>query len=238
MSYKWIAACVAACYVIGTFNPSYLISRFKGFDIRKAGSGNAGGSNAIITMGKKVGVICMIIDIFKAYAAVAVSKYLFASYADELFVVAVSSTSVILGHMFPVAMRFKGGKGLACLGGSLLAYSFPIAMIFLAVELILVFIVDYLVVVPITGSIAYVIVYAIRGGSWYGTAILSLVPIAMLYRHNTNFKRIREGKEAHFSFLWKREEEMNRVKEACSDEEFETFLIKERKSKKTKKVEE
>lgn len=229
MNYKWIAACVCACYVVGTFNPSYLISRFKGFDIRKAGSGNAGGSNAIITMGKKVGVLCMIIDIFKAYAAVSVSKYLFSSYANELLVVSLSSTSVILGHMFPVAMKFKGGKGLACLGGSLLAYSFPIAMIFLAVELVLVFVTDYLVVVPITGSIAYVIVYAMRGAQWYGTAILSLVPIAMLFRHRTNFKRIKEGKEAHFSFLWKREEEMNRVKEACTDEEYDKFLIQKNK---------
>lgn len=225
MNYKWIAACVCACYVVGTFNPSYLFSRLKGFDIRKAGSGNAGGSNAIITMGKKVGVFCMIIDIFKAYVAVSVSKYLFSAYADELLIIAISSTSVIMGHMFPVAMRFRGGKGLACLGGSLLAYSIPIAMIFLAVELILVFAIDYLVVVPITGSIAWVIVYFFRGGTWYGTMILSLIPIAMLYRHRTNFKRIKEGKEAHFSFLWKREEEMNRVKEACTDEEYDKFLI-------------
>lgn len=180
----------------------------------------------------------MIIDIFKAYAAVSLSKYLFSNYADELFIIALSSTSVILGHMFPVAMRFRGGKGLACLGGSLLAYSFPIAMIFLAVELVLVFVVDYLVVVPITGSIAYVVVYAIRGGTWYGTLILSLIPIAMLYRHRSNFKRIREGKEAHFSFLWKREEEMDRVKKACSDEEFKDFFIKDKKHKKAKNVEE
>ena len=64
-------------YLIGGINPAYLIAKYKGFDIRKRGSGNAGASNAVITMGKKVGAISAILDIFKAYLAVTIAGFLF-----------------------------------------------------------------------------------------------------------------------------------------------------------------
>lgn len=223
MSLLWLSLVAVASYFVGTVNPSYLIARIKKFDIREAGSGNAGGSNALITMGKRVGVFCMLFDIAKAYAIVKISMILL---PEEALAGAVSTTSVILGHIFPVFMGFKGGKGLACLGGSLLAYSVPVAMVFLACELAICFIVDYICVVPITASIAFPIVYVLRGGPIWGALFISIATIAMLFRHRENLVRIKDGKEAHFSFLWKRDKEVDRIKNNLSEDEYEELQIK------------
>ena len=66
---KWVLACGVIGYLVGTINPSYLIAKIKGFDIRGRGSGNAGGSNALITMGNKIGAICMILPLLQALCA-------------------------------------------------------------------------------------------------------------------------------------------------------------------------
>lgn len=224
-----LITCALFCYVVGTFNPSYLISKLKGFDIRKAGSGNAGGSNALITMGKRIGAFCMILDIFKAFAAVKISMLLL---QGDVLVPAIASTSVILGHMFPATMGFKGGKGLACLGGSLLAYAPIIALIFLAVELVLVLLINYIVVVPLTVSVAYPVLYYVREESIPGTCILLIATVVMWHKHRENLRRIREGKEVRFSFLWNRDKEINRTKGNFSEEEYEAIQIKFKKKKK------
>jgi glycerol-3-phosphate acyltransferase PlsY len=215
--------CALMSYLVGTINPSYLISRLKHFDIRDAGSKNAGGTNALMAMGGKIGAFCMIFDVLKAFFIVKMSMNLM---PDPAIGMAVSSTFVILGHIFPFYMNFKGGKGLACLGGSLLAYSFTVAMIFLFVEIVIVLIVNYMVVVPISGSIAYPIVYYLRGGPVIGTAILFLSTAAILYKHRENLKRIRAGREVHFSYLWKKEKELERVKNNMGDEEYDKLQVK------------
>lgn len=219
-----LVLCGLASYFVGTFNPSYFVSKIKGFDIREAGSGNAGGSNALITMGKRIGAICMILDIIKAFVVVSLSSKVFLP--DEPLAVPVSTTFVILGHMYPFYMGFKGGKGLACLGGSLLAYSPLIAMIFLAIELVLVFVVDYIVVVPLTVSVAFPIVYYFRGGEVSGVLIMLIAVVAMLHKHRENLSRIKAGKEVRFSFLWKRDKEIERVRQNHSEEEFNNIQIK------------
>ena len=105
-------------YLIGCISLSYLIGKLKGFDIREHGSGNAGASNVIITVGKKAGAFVAIFDIFKAWFAVKVTGILF----PGIFLLgSVTAVAVILGHIFPFYMGFKGGKGFASLGGSILA---------------------------------------------------------------------------------------------------------------------
>lgn len=221
----WLSLCALCSYLVGNINPSYIIAKMKKFDIRDAGSGNAGGSNALITMGKAIGAGCMLFDIFKAFAAVKISSALL---PHEPLAVAVSAASVILGHMYPIFMGFKGGKGLACLGGSILAYNPGFAMILLGIELILVFVVDYICVVPITASITFPVAYYLWGGPIYGALILSLATIAMIHKHRQNLENIRLGKEVHFSFLWNREAETNRIKENMTEEEYDNLQIKKR----------
>ncbi|MBO5294435.1 MAG: glycerol-3-phosphate acyltransferase [Clostridia bacterium] len=203
--------CALIGYLIGGINPSYMIARIKGFDIRKHGSGNAGASNAVITMGKKIGVISALFDIFKAYAAVKLSVYLF---SEAALAGVVAGVSCIIGHIFPIIMKFRGGKGLACLGGVVLAFHPLVFLALFIAELILVLLVDYICIVPITASIVFpIIYYNMTEKALAGTLIYCIATAVILYKHIENLKRIRNGTEAHLSFLWKRKTEIERLKE-------------------------
>lgn len=213
--------CVIFGYAIGGINPSYIIGRVKGFDIRKKGSHNAGASNAVIIMGKKVGIISAILDILKAVLSVLLAPLIFSDYA---FAGVLAGTACILGHIFPIYMNFKGGKGLACLGGVILATDWRMFLIFLAAELLLVLAVDYICIVPITASVILPLTYGFFGddglgwlinaeAGWIGSAILSIATVVILFRHIENIKRIIAGKEMHLSYLWtkNKDEEIARV---------------------------
>ena len=202
-------------YAVGNINPSYIIGRLRGFDIRKKGSGNAGASNAVITMGKVVGIGSALFDILKASAVVWLAPLIF---KDTPFVAEVAGVSCILGHIWPAVMKFKGGKGLACLGGVILAFDWRLFLIMLAAEIVLAVAIDYICVIPVTASVLLPLFYGFFGadgtgwlwhgaGSWWGALILTVATLAILVRHIENFKRIRRGTEMHLSFLWKKDKE-------------------------------
>lgn len=197
-------------YLIGGINPSYVIARIKGFDIRKHGSGNAGASNAVITMGKTIGIISALFDILKAYISVKLVAYLF---PDVALAGVLAGVSCIIGHIFPILMNFRGGKGLACLGGVVLAFNPLVFLILLGAELILVLLVDYICIVPITASIVFPIIYNVLERDTVGALVYGVATVVILFKHIENLKRIRNGTEAHLSFLWKRKKEIERLKE-------------------------
>ena len=201
-------------YLIGGINPAYMIAKHRGFDIRKHGSGNAGASNAVITMGKKVGLISALFDIIKAFFAVELANFLFPT---TVLAGSVAGESCILGHIFPVFMRFRGGKGLACLGGVILAFNPLVFVIMLLSELLLVLIVDYICVVPITASIVFPVVYVWMSKDAIGAALFGVIALIMLFKHVENLQRIRNGTEFHFSFLWKKNKEFDRLEGKAYD---------------------
>ena len=203
-------------YLVGSINPAYLIAKYKGFDIRKRGSGNAGASNVVITMGNKAGIITAVFDIFKAFISFRLMAYLFpqAVLAGEA-----AGAGCIIGHIFPIFMGFRGGKGLATLGGVVLAFDPRVFLILLICEAILVLIVDYICIVPVTASIIFPFMYFRVTDNALGAAIFSLVATVICFKHTENFKRIRSGTEAHFSFLWKKDEEIARLQKNNSNED-------------------
>jgi len=204
-----VILCSLIGYLFGNINAAYIISKLRGFDIRDRGSGNAGASNVIITIGKKAGLITAIFDITKAAVASTVAVALFPRlrYAHIL-----GGSACIIGHIFPILMKFHGGKGLACLGGMILSYNPEIFLLLLAIEIFLGFGLDYICVVPITGSIIFTGIYAFLTGDAVGTMILASVSLIILYKHIENLRRILIGTEAHISFLWKKDQEIERIK--------------------------
>lgn len=200
--------CALMGYLVGCINPAYLMAKAKGFDIRQRGSGNAGASNAVITLGKKAGAASAVFDVFKAYIVAKTAGLIFPGVAlvNEL-----AAASCILGHIYPLPMGFRGGKGLACLGGTILAFNSHLFLILLMVELILAFVVNYICIVPITASIIFPMLYLFFTGSLGGTLLFSLVSAVMLMKHIENLHRIRKGTEARFSFLWNKDEEIERL---------------------------
>lgn len=210
-----IILCALFGYALGTINPAYIIGRLRGFDIRKKGSRNAGASNALITMGKWVGIFSAVFDICKATAAYWLAPLIF---QDIPYAAAIAGAAVILGHIFPFYMGFRGGKGTACLGGLLIAIDWRLFLIMLAIEAVVALVTDYICLVPITAAILIPPLYGFLGsdgldwllfaeGGWVAAAILSLPMIAILFVHVTNIKRILRGTEMHLSFAWSKEKE-------------------------------
>lgn len=202
------AVCILIGYLVGGINPSYLFARLRGFDIRKQGSGNAGASNAAITMGKAVGVVSGVLDILKAFLCYRVSQWVF---PEALHIGIAAAAACVLGHIFPVYMKFRGGKGLACVGGAVLAYDWRLFLILLAVEVVVVLATDYICFVSISAPILFGVLYGILEKSAVGGLIFAVPAAVMFCRHLQNLKRIRAGKEVRFSFLWKGKKEIERI---------------------------
>lgn len=201
--------CILIGYFIGTVNPSYIIAKIHGFDIREKGSRNAGASNAVILLGKTIGILCALFDIAKTFFAIWLSQKLMPDFALAFSVTAVACS---LGHIFPFYMKFKGGKGLACLGGMILAFDWRVFLIMLAIEIVVVLVSDYLCIVPLTASVVFPIVYGIMEKNLWGALMLLVITAVIFYKHKNNLQRIKNGTEMHFSFLWNKDKEIERLK--------------------------
>lgn len=201
--------CALIGYLIGTVNPSYIVSRCRGFDIRKKGSGNAGASNAVMVLGKVIGIVCALLDIAKACAAIALTGALFPELSHGFVV---TGAACILGHIFPFYMGFRGGKGLASLGGMILMFQWKIFLIMLALELVLVLVTGYICFVPMTASVAFAILYGVMRKDLFGAILLLIVSLVILLKHRENLRRIRLGVEAKISYLWNAEKEQERLR--------------------------
>ena len=222
MAFK-IILCALSAYLIGGINPSYIMGRLRGMDIRKNGSGNAGASNALILMGKSVAVLSAGLDIFKAAGVMWLAPVAF---RDVPFIAEIAGASCAIGHIFPILMNFRGGKGLACLGGILLAIDWRLLLILLAIEILLVLLVDYICIIPITAGLALPVLYGTLGdlglgwlaraaGGWVAVGVLSLLAVVIFLKHVQNIKRILHGTEMHFSYMWMkdRDAEIARIRE-------------------------
>lgn len=198
-------------YVLGCINPSYLIARFKGIDIRERGSKNAGASNAVIVLGKFIGIFAAVFDIMKAFFAYRLSEKLFpgCDYAGIL-----SGCFCILGHIFPAVMGFRGGKGLAALGGVVLAYNVKLFFVLLLCEMLVLLITGYICFVPVTASFAFAVCYAFSERNVWMSVLLFALSAVILLKHTVNFKRIKNGTEMRISYLWKKDEEKDRINQS------------------------
>lgn len=195
-------------YLIGSVNPSYLLGKRKGFDIREKGSKNAGGSNAVINFGPWVGIACILFDIAKAFLIVMLAKKM----TGDSTSVAIIGTSVILGHIFPFYMRFSGGKGFACLSGFVLAFNPVVFLILLLYSSVVVFLTDYICIAPMTCSILFPVIFGFMTHNVIGSLIIGIASAAILFRHKKNLDRLRDGTELKFSYLWNKDQELERIK--------------------------
>lgn len=202
------AACAAVGYNLGGVNPAYVVGLRNGYDIRMKGSGNAGATNTMLLEGKKAGIFVMAFDISKAAVSVSLCRRLFPGFASAG---ETAGTACILGHMFPARLNFHGGKGLACLGGTILAFGVEDFALALFMSSVLLLSTKYLCLVPISASVLYPIYHGMTSGNWEGAAILGTVALPIFAKHLENLRRIAEGKELRVNFLWDRDEELARI---------------------------
>lgn len=203
-----VILCILIGYVLGNISPAFLLARHKGYDARVDGSGNAGASNAYILAGKGAFFLTAILDILKAFIACRVCRGLFPALpvADEI-----GGVACILGHMYPAALRFRGGKGLASLGGVILSWDWRAFLILLALAALIAFVTNYVCFVAPIMSALFPAIFYWRTQDLPAALILLIPFLPILLKHVENFRRIRSGQEARMSFLWDRDGELKRL---------------------------
>ncbi len=187
---------ILLAYSIGSFSSAYFIGRiFKNIDIRKYGSGNAGATNAIRVMGKKLGILTFALDVFKGILAVLISRAILGDIGGYI-----GGIFAVIGHNWPVLIGFKGGKGVATSLGVILILHWPTAFICLFIGMIVSLITRYVSL----GSIVFLsttpIVNAIISKDFDKRFFITTLILALLaiYRHKANFKRLMNGTENKF----------------------------------------
>lgn len=190
-------------YIIGSIPSGLWIGKllYK-VDIREHGSGNLGGTNTFRVLGKKPGLIVTILDILKGTAATLL--VLLPSFSDLIVHPLILGLVAVIGHMYPLFARFKGGKAVATSGGVLLAYNWP----FFIIVLVAFFIVLKLTkMVSLTSMIValigllYSIIYYFWTSDIYLLLMLIFFTLFIFSRHRTNIERIKAGTEPKVTWI-------------------------------------
>ena len=199
--------CLGIGYVFGLFQTGYIYGRMHGMDIRKHGSGNAGSSNALRTMGVKAGAITLLGDCFKCVIAVLVVRGIFASRCPEILPLLslYAGFGAVLGHNYPFYLGFKGGKGIAATAGMILATDLRMAAVCLVVFVVIVAVTRYVSLGSLVVTVLFLAGLVICGQmgefgmaqnylfEMYGVGLL--FTLSAFFQHRANIKRLREGTE-------------------------------------------
>ena len=196
-------------YAIGSINFSVIISRkMAGFDLREKGSGNAGTTNVLRTVGKKAALITLVCDILKGVLAIGIAILAgnIIKNMNKALLVQIAAIAVVLGHTFPIFFQFKGGKGVATSLGVLLLVNWKIGLICLVFALALIFLTRMVSLGSVGAAILYPVLvlfihtnYTVSEGSGY--LIFSiLLAVIVAFNHRTNIKRLMNGTENRISF--------------------------------------
>lgn len=187
-------------YLIGSISASFILGKYiKGIDIRNFGSGNAGTTNAMRIMGRKLGSITFFIDFLKGYA----SLYFLSNFIeiDKILMIALFC---VLGHNYPFYLNFKGGKGIATSLGCFFFISPILSLIGVSLGVLVALISKYVSL----GSIIFLLSTSLLLGffkdfSLANNICLLIICFLGIYRHKSNILKIKEGKENKIGgILW------------------------------------
>jgi len=188
----------ALAYLTGSIPFGLLLSRRSGIDIRQHGSGNIGATNVSRLVGKKIGLLTLLLDIGKGWLPMLVAAMLLDTDSKRNLVIALCGAATVIGHMFPVFLRFKGGKGVATALG---------VFLYLAPKALLLSVAIFIAAAVPTGFVSF--------GSLLGSAAmppslyffeeplwkfwLAVFVVLMIWiKHQQNIKRLLNGTEKRF----------------------------------------
>lgn len=179
-------------YLIGCSSMAYYIGKWKHKDIRTAGSGNLGASNTAVLFGLSTGVLVAVHDIAKAAVAVLVAGWLFpeAAYAG-----AAAGVACVVGHIFPVFLQFRGGKGMASYFGMTLALNWKFALVLALILIAITVVTDFISLAAISQVIIVPVYLIVTTGDLLLAGILCIASVVMLMKHRENIVRIARGQE-------------------------------------------
>ncbi|EJF10297.1 glycerol-3-phosphate 1-O-acyltransferase PlsY [Pontibacter sp. FD36] len=204
MNILLIAALFIVAYLIGSISTAVWIGKaYYGIDIRQHGSGNSGATNTFRVLGKKPGTIVMLIDIFKGWVATSLAALLVifnAVPAEDLIIYQLAMGALaVVGHIFPVYERFKGGKGVATLLGMMLAIHLEVALMCMVIFVIVLFTSRYVSLGSMIAALAFPILLLLPRFHpdnpiliIFGFVVFAVVVLT----HRKNINRLINGEES------------------------------------------
>ena len=182
---------VAAAYFVGSIPFAFLLSRRQGVDLREVGSGNIGASNVLRTSGVRAAILAMVLDGVKGALAVMLAQRLAAGPAVPV----AAGLASVLGHIYPVFLRFRGGKGVATAAGAFAVLT-PLSLgVASGVFLLAVWITRYISVGSLAGATALTATAVASGAPTVVAIGAGIALVIILFRHRANVRRLMAGTE-------------------------------------------
>lgn len=204
----FLAAAIGG-YLLGSIPFGLVLTRLAGLgDIRKIGSGNIGATNVLRTGRKDLAILTVLLDASKAgiaaylaYILVAPQPYVFLDFYTQTNIMAelIAGTCGVLGHNFPIWLKFKGGKGVASTFGFLIATCWPVALCDFAVWIIMAFVTRYSSLSALTAAVLTPLFAFFLTTPVY-SLFYSAIAVLIIIRHHTNIGRLIKGQESKISF--------------------------------------
>ena len=194
-----IIACAAFAYLCGSIPFGLIFARAAGHgDIREIGSGNIGATNVLRTGNKRLALATLACDIVKGFIPVLLAWHFGPANATA------AAIGAPLGHIFPVWLGFKGGKGVATAGGAVLAYAWPVAIAAIVAWLVMALVFRYSSLAAVTAAIvAPLYAWIVRPIDIEPLAVL-FIALVVIWRHRTNLSRLMRGEEDRIGVRKKR----------------------------------
>lgn len=187
---------IIGTYLIASIPFGYIIGKLFGKDITKEGSGNIGATNVTRTIGKKAGILVLILDLSKGFLPVYYAKYLF----WDTKLIAIIALTAVIGHCFSIFMKFKGGKGVATGFGVLIALSGKVAFITFLIWLGTFLVSGYVSLASIiASSFSWIIIYYLIGDLNITIAVF-ISSLIIFIKHSKNIDRLINGTEHRFIY--------------------------------------
>jgi glycerol-3-phosphate acyltransferase PlsY len=182
-------------YLLGSIPFGLLLARAAGLgDIRQIGSGNIGATNVLRTGNKSVAAATLLLDGLKGFVAVLVARHLFGDNAVWLSPVAAAALGAVLGHCFPLWLKFRGGKGVATNLGVTLGIGWPIGLAYATVWLAMLGLFRISSVAGMSAVVAALVAAALLGFAPF-VPVLAVIAALVIWLHRANIVRLREGTE-------------------------------------------
>ena len=181
-------------YLCGSIPFGLIVSKLaKNIDIRNYGSHNIGSTNVARTLGKKWGALVLLLDGLKAVIALFVAKYF---YGNNEFILALTTCFAVIGHIFSVWLKFKGGKGIACILFSLFFLDYRLGALFLFVWILMFLLFKISALSALTAMVIVTIVSFFISHNYF--IMMLFLSCLTFYKHKDNIKRIINGEELKF----------------------------------------
>lgn len=193
---------IAFSYLYGSVPFALVIGKvFYGIDVREHGSKNLGGTNTGRVLGSKAGLACIILDIFKCFVCVTVTKLVGGMVTLPAYAIYLSAISCVIGHCFPIFANFKGGKAVSVMFGYALGFGFYVFAIVGLVFLTVLKISKYVSLSSIIAVITLVCLSPVFDFGVVGTCCNIFIAALLIYRHRANIERLKNGTESKITWM-------------------------------------